>query len=673
MSSNDLKDPEVAKWNRKLDFCRELRRPFEEQWYTNYAFFKGRQWVVWDRTLAGNRLVEPALAQNRVRIVSNKIRPIIRRETAKLTKQEPVWYVVPNTAEPSDVSAARIAQALTEYSLNVADFPKVRRLTTFWSSICGSGFYRTHCPGKNEDIVIETVIPWHLFVPELQTEDLHSQPYVIIEKAMTKDAVETMFNIKLPEKVATSSVGSGLLEQRFWSALGLRTPNTDNKEMVNVKEIWVRPGAMKEYEEGAFLVIAGEEMVYRYHYTPKQQLEDALLNPGEEDPATAAMAVIKPGQAPTNYPYAHNKFPFHKQDAIPSGAFYGESVIVDLIPLQKERNKTRSQMIESKNRTSNPKLAYYKGSIDATKVTGQPGQMLPVLPGYEMPKYIEGAQGPTAQTQEIEMLDRDMDDISNQFEVTRGSTPPGVEAASAIAYLQEENDSVLHYNVESIASAIRGVGKQTLELAQQFWDDEKIIQIVSKNNAQDAMIFKISDIKGNTDLRIESESIAPQSRAARQAFLTGLIKDGIIPAEKGLRYLQMNETSRLYEEMQVDSRQAQRENYTMAHVNIASMIAPQPEFDDQGNPNPEAGMPGKIKPFGTNPFDNHEIHIYEHGLFMKSQEYELLGLEQKTLLLNHWLQHQQTMEGDIARATELESGEPSSPTGEPPIPGEPPV
>jgi hypothetical protein len=580
-----------------------------------------------------------------------------------------VWYVVPNTSEPSDVAAARVAQALTEYCLNVADFPKVRRLTTFWSSICGSGFYRTHCPGKNADMVLETVIPWQLFVPELQTEDLHKQPYVIIEKSMSKDSVEQQYDITLGKDVATSS--GGVLEQRFFAAIGLKTPNTDNKEMVAVKEIWIRPGAVKEYPEGGFLVIAGEKLVYKYHYSAKQQMEDM---PVQEDPAQAAMNILKPPTQPTNYPYEHREFPFHKQDAIPTGAFYGESVIVDLIPLQKERNKTRSQMIESKNRTSNPKLAYFKGSIDPGKVTGQPGQMIPVLPGYEMPKYIEGAQAPVSQSQEIEMLDRDMDDISNQFEVTRGSTPPGVEAASAIAYLQEENDSVLHYNVESIASAIRGVGRQCLMLAQQYWDDTKIVQIVSKNNAQDAMIFKISDVKGNTDLRIESESIAPQSRAARQAFLTGLIKDGIIPPEKGLRYLQMNETSRLYEEMQVDSRQAQRENYSMSHIDVEMLLGGEPEIDPEtGQPlvDPETGQPvgKKLPPYPVNPFDDHAVHIYEHGLFMKSQEYEMLGVEVKTLLLNHWLVHQQTMEGDIARSAANQSGESQPGEPDPNIPG----
>jgi hypothetical protein len=43
--------------------------------------------------------------------------------------------------------------------------------------------------------------------------------------------------------------------------------------------------------------------------------------------------------------------------------------------------------------------------------------------------------------------------------------------------------------------------------------------------------------------------------------------------------------------------------------------------------------------FPTNDFDNDAIHEYEHALYMKSQEFELLPDENKAQLLNHYMLH----------------------------------
>ena len=83
---------------------------------------------------------------------------------------------------------------------------------------------------------------------------------------------------------------------------------------------------------------------------------------------------------------------------------------------------------------------------------------------------------------------------------------------------------------------------------------------------------------------------------------------GVLGNQDGLRYLQMNETNRLYEEMQVDSRHAQRENIKMA----AKM------FTDT-DPNTMQKIPVG---FPINDFDNDAVHMYEHALYMKSQEYD---------------------------------------------------
>lgn len=629
-AQTELDNKEVQFWNNKFEMCVQLRRPFEEQWYTNLAYYLGRQWIVWNKTSTGiTRLLEPPVDNTRVRLVINKIKTYIRREHTKLTKEEPIWYAKPATTEPKDISIARCAQALTEYILDESSFTRVRSKATFWTCITGTGYIKVICDSKNAPIILEAPSPWEIFVPYLQQQDMESQTFVIHARGVPADTVKNLYGVDVSED-ATSA--GATLEQKLFTSLGITSAAAARQKLAYIKEIYVKPGVMSDYPDGATLVLCNNKIIYRYKYSAEEEAELQSQNAQFSEIPLEQMILeglnALPQLKPTNYPYRHGMFPFLKFSHIPAGRFYACSIIEDLIPIQRELNKTRSQIVEVKNLTAKPMMMYTQGAINPKLLVSKPGLLVAVRPGFEPPVYLTQPDLPSYVLQEVEQLKLDMNESSSQFEVTRGSAPPGVEAASAIAYLQEENDSILHETISSIEEGIKGVGRQCLSLAQQFWSQEKILEIVSKNAATDAQIFKTGDLKGFTDVRVEPGSIAPISRAARQAFITGLIKDGIIPPERGLRYLQMNETDRLYEELQVDSRHAQRENYEMTHDNV-------------------------IMAFPVNPWDNHEIHIYEHGLFLKSQEFELLDLQKKQVVVNHWLAHKGAMDLDVRRSSAL--------------------
>jgi hypothetical protein len=129
----------------------------------------------------------------------------------------------------------------------------------------------------------------------------------------------------------------------------------------------------------------------------------------------------------------------------------------------------------------------------------------------------------------------------------------------------------------------------------------------------------MSDLNNNTDLRVEAGSMAPKSKAAQQAFIVDLMTKGLIPPEKGLRYLQMSETNRLYDELQVDSRQAQRENFLMSQGNIVEI----------------------------HEWDKSDIHLYEHELYMKSQEFEALDQEIQNIFIAHHMMTKQKVQMDL--------------------------
>jgi hypothetical protein len=229
----------------------------------------------------------------------------------------------------------------------------------------------------------------------------------------------------------------------------------------------------------------------------------------------------------------------------------------------------------------------------------------------------------------------------------------------------------------------------------------RIVKVVGTDGQFNAMVFKGADIGNNTDIRIESGSAMPTSKAARQALLMDLMSQGFIPPEKGLELMDVGGVQRLYDQVKTDNAQASRENMKMATVTQDMLsqylmtFIKQPEMTDplQGimgsapdpsavaDPNnpmpmdpsniplaqqdpsqqaqaespfidPQTGGPlvdGAGNPteppliVPVNSWDNHQVHIEVHNNYRKSQEFENLPAETKALFEEHVQQHMMSM------------------------------
>lgn len=663
----------VKKWDERFKACSAQRTNFERQWHANLAFYFGRQWIQFQTTVTGSNIVgfsitEPKLSENwRVRHVSNKCKRIVRTEVTKLTKEEPQFWTVPESTEEHDRSAALAADAISDYLLHSRYFNITRSRATFWLSVTGTGFIKTFyddeqldVDGKKGKLIYEAPSTFHIFVPYLQVQDIEDQPYVFNCKAVDPDLVSQFYG----KSVETSqSAVNDVLESRFLTSMGIKSAQDKTLRQCYVKEVWVKP--CKDFPNGVMFVYEGQKLLYMYDPRPVEEMDQMpMMGNGMENilqmPDRSQIAA---------FPYKHKQYPFAKIEHVPTGRFYTQSVLDDIIPIQKDYNRTRSIQKEAANLSGKPQYWMIKGSYDPSKHNSKPGLLLQVNPGFEGPHLVE--QSPPAQglKEELDYSVQDMDDISGQFEVAKGRTPPGVEAASAIAYLQEENDTILYHTVESIEAAVQKIGIQSLSLVHEFWQEDRVVRAIGQNSYFEARVFKGSDLNPFMDFRVESQSMAPRSRAAKQAFITELLKIGALPVEKALRYLQMNETNKLYEELMLDSRHAQRENYIMAQGQelIKPVLNPQPTDPlgkDKYLPKMETlkdlngkemtdsyKQPVQYK-VTVNDFDNHPTHVYEHEAYCKSQEFELLSPEVQQIILSHIQEHKnEIMQEQIAQQT----------------------
>ncbi len=597
----DAKEPEIVAWvDDQFKQARTARQSFERIWFTNMAFYFGRQWVTWGQSSSFQyaRMVEPPAPSWRVRLTINKVAQYVNREISRLNSSRPRGFVMPASSDSNDAAVAKVAEDLYDYLSDIAQLELQQLIADLWICFTGNGYLKIyysrefdHQAQAQGKICVEARSPWHIFVPYMDEPLLENQPWVMEAAIKPASWVAQTFGVQMSED---SSNSGDILEDRMLNAMQITEKEVTTKGIL-VKECWIKPNA--EFPMGALVRVAKDRVLVEQ---PVQEFDDE----GNELP------LEKPGLW-SPWPYLHMQYPFIQRIHTLTNRFYGKTFVEDLISLQRQYNRARSQVIENVNKVSRPVWMVQRGSVDVRTITTEPGAVIQYMTGATPPKQEQPVNIPPYVFDSIEQTKDEMDGIASQHDVSQGTVPPNVEAATAISFLQESDNASLFSAVRFKEKAYQQAGQQMLALVGQYWDAPRMVRVVGTNRNYEAFLFQGSDLAGNTDFRIVPGSGTPVSRAARKAELMELIKMGIIPPHKGLAYLDMPELGRLYEEMQIDTKQAQRENVKMMN-----------------------GTDGTID---LN--QDHMVHIDEHDDFTKQQEYENLDDNAKLMFRTHTLRH----------------------------------
>lgn len=624
----------LAKWVRDAyQDMKNARNRQELLWYVNLAMYYGNQYVELVPRLS--KLQIPKAPPYRVRHISNRIRPMIRTEYSKLTSQKPSAYVIPASSDDEDLMAAYAGEQIWE---SVSYRNKLRKefgKSVWWMLLTGTAFMKTWWDNSkideyskmNGDICYGTVTPFHLFVPDLREEEVENQIYVLNAYTKPLGWVKKFYGESINGFNINADVVAAdeILNDAY---LNLDSNVKKQPDSVLCLEMWVKRGGCDFLDQDAVIHVIGNNVA---HVGPM---------------------------------YNHGRYPFTKFSHIPTGKFYGASVIEDIVPLQREYNRTRSQILEAKNRMARPQLLSPKGSVDPTKITNEPGLVIEYRPGLPPPTPLPLQPLPNYVLEELDRNLQDMEDISGQHQVSRGGVPPGVSAATAISFLQEKDDSLLSHTFQDIEGGMENIAHQTLQLVTQFWDTERTVKVAGEDAYFDVLMLKGSDLKDNTDIRMEGGSSLPTSKSAKQALLMDLMKMGFIDPNEGLKLMDIGGVQKLWQSIKRDESQAQRENIRMKRIQPddvekfkqewqqkqqaemqaiqmaeqmqdpaqAEMLAAQgitaeqmPDPDSFTTIDQATGQPLQIPPvIPVNTWDNHSTHIEIHNAYRKSQAFELL-------------------------------------------------
>lgn len=608
----------------------DVRKPFERGWFLNLAAFEGNQWLYW----AGSNLHQPDLDPWRVTFTDNRIISIVRKEIAKMTKSRPIWTCTPRTSQEQDVDASRVAERVMDHYW--LDLRLARKLRTAlrWSRICGAGFWKVYWdketgdevellagpdgqPLKNPggglmraddpavgqfmaalppeaqaqvsstkmaqgDARVEVKSPFQLAVDPLLDESVLEEAEFIIEDAVRSVAyMKDRYDVELePDTDAVS----GMAEARMPELRrGEFSGGTGKYRGVRVFELWAKPSS--RYGQ------AGKRAVW----TAKQVLLE------EDNP--------------------YDVLPYAMFAGVPvSGRFWPTSVTEQARPLNVELNKSRSQVRENAARFGNPAMLQARHAD--VEYTGLPGEtiLFDATLAESVPAYLQPPEMPSYVMDESERIVEALRDVSSQHEVTQGTVPSGVTAASAINLLLEADDSIIGPDMADMEDALSQAGTMLLTHVANFVDDERTMRIAGEDDSWDIFAFRTEQLRDHTQIEVQSGSTLPRSKAAKQAAMHDLfslvIQYGVPIRERDLRRFfkdyEVGGLEQLFAEISKDETQINREHRIMVET--------------------QEGIP-------TNSFDNHELHISGHEEFMKSGRFWHLPDQLKMIFEAHVLAH----------------------------------
>lgn len=651
--------------DKKFMAAQEARMSADSRWYTAAAFLFGKQWIGYDAE--SKRFFEGAAPSWRVRVVANMIFPTIRQLVAKVVRQDLSAVCIPYTRDEQAKSTSKVAGKIIkavlekniirklsfEMALNIFTFG-ITFVKVFWdgkqkaympgaegekqdavltpeddrmademgmpnlSEIMGQEreLFQKSLEGDMEalmtgqlspqmpaeefaigDVVVENLRPDFIYIDPL-AESVQEARHLFLCKIRSKEYVQERYGVDVEEKDVT-------LPNPQQSIDNLLNTGVESTKGILVKEYWERKSS--QYPNGRFIVMANDK-------------------------------IVKEGDNP--YSDIGCDIPFEQINYFaPLNNLYSTSIVEQLIPLQKEYNRLRSDVVEHEKVMMRGKWLIPIGcNISKNSLTSEPGEKVYYDPRGGTPMAVAGTPPPAQIWGHISHVKSEFNDIAGLHEVSRGKVPSGVRSAAGIMFLQEQDDLQLSIVNSFLQEGFLGICKKIVKLARKYYKEDRLLKLTGRGSQIEIFQFKEGTLdKDDFDIFVEFGSKVPFSYVARQQFIMSLWDRGIIrDGDKILKLLEFTVADEIYQSSENDELQARIENHSMTQGQ--QVIA-----ED---------------------FEDHMVHIKIHNEFRKNPDFKQKPREMQELFREHVNYHQQFIAIQMAAMMEQQGGRPPAGMGQ---------
>lgn len=670
-TSGEADDPKgFASSDKLVKLVDELERKrylMERQWKLNLSFYKGKQYVFYNRK---SRRIESLPTDEgdkpryRVRLVANQIAPHSHSLLARLTKTKPTFFATPGQTSFESMKAAEVAESLLDYWWDHFHLASKREEAMLWAIICGNGFWKISWNdkvGDNMKLMVDPTgqpiinpIQEQFFKHHLMQMGLNPQEF---EREVFEGDIQV--DVMAPFDVLLDDTAQVFEDCKFAICQHPFSP----EEIFDKYGVRLKANAVNRYPDetlpGAFGNAEAKtkenvRILYYGYFLPDAKYPDGRFVVFTKSPNI----VLYDG----GWPYPFKKLPIVKFPGVRvPGQLWDTSVVEQAIPLQKELNRTLSQMIEYKNLTLKPQMLAPVGSL-RQRMTDEPGAIFEYNPvAGKVPESIPLPSLPPYVFEHLQDIGERLKDVFGLTEVLQGGVPPNVEAGIAIDLLQEAATDRLAPQILMMEKSLEYAGNLMLALAQKYYQEPRMIMISGAGSRPKVERFESADILSGIQVKVETGSGLPRTRAGKQARVMQMLQMGIISPAKAYKFLDMGDFRNLQAQFEADENQADREHEKLMNgdpVNEAAAedaknqmlgMALSPPMDENGQPippNPQQVaqlMDAGLQPL---PYENKAVHLDAHGSYMKSVEFESLPSDVKQRFYKHFELTQQALQAE---------------------------
>jgi hypothetical protein len=662
--SSVIKSASSLKERRKADEL--IRVDDTREWQQNIEFYKGNQWVFWNR--ASNR-VETLPVQDgdkpryKVRLKQNKIRKGVHRWIAQMTKNKPVLYATPDTSSDVDSKAAELAEGIYEHLWRELDLTSELQRALLFSSLSQGYWEITYDPfaGKPVRHVLDphTGNPIDGPLAEIVLEEVQlaaQQMGVPADLAMQK-IVKTTYEGEISVR---ATPGPNVLvdpaSESFNDAkYAIITHNLTPDE---IKARWNKdttPDAVPLAGQPALMYQRQSDKrpktvrrVYCGYFRPNPSLPNGRYVIWIEDPDE----IIYEGE----WPFPFNelplvKFPGHESTEGPLDL----PPTTEARPLQQELNRSISQIIEHKDLTLRPKMLAAVGQL-RNRLTAEPGSIDEFVPiAGIVPSWQPVPNLPSYVFEHLAQISSSIDEIYNTLPTQRDKLPSRIDSGEAIDLIQETASDDMLPPIRRLEEALVRAGYLIAMLAQKFYSEPRRMSIKGSNGSLASRDFMAADLKGGFGFHAEAGSGLPRTRAGKQARVEFLLEHNLIDGPSALKFLDMADFNGLMSRVEADEDQALREHDKLIQGQPISMVAVMQAQQQVADPNADPdgdGLPDRtnnpryflqwaqnaVAQAATAPlaYENADVHERVHREFMTSEVFEELPVDAQERFLSHY-------------------------------------
>lgn len=629
------------------------------EWALNRAMYKGNQWSFWNPVTSQVETLpttDGLKARHRVRLYDNKILPGVNFWVAQLVKTKPTIGATPETGSDKDVKAAQFAENLYDdlwESLTL----KSKLQTSLTDAALSQGYWKiTFDPlaGKPLKFVInpQTGQPItderlaDLFLSEVT--DLAKQqgidPKLVLAKVEQTVMVGEIRVDAIPgENVITDLNAACFEEARFAFCKHAMSPD---EVFARFKKEVVPDSAPSEPDIPIMFRKRTEDKpkttkdVWVGYFRPCPELPKGRYVVWIESPNIILYQ--------SDWPYPFNDLPLVKFPGYERpNSVLDEPVVTHVRPLQKELNRTLSQIVQHKDLTLKPQMLAPAGSL-REKLTDEPGAVFQYNPiGGQAPEWREMPGLPPYVFEHLQSIENRINEKFNKIPTERSSLPARVDAGYSIELLQEAVADQISPITNRLEVALARAGKIIALLAQKYYAEPRMLRIKGAGGSVQAKSFMNADLQGGFAFYAEAESGLPKTRAGRQMRIKELVEMQAITPTQALKYIDVADLKGLAGKFQQDEDHALREIDVLIRGAAINPIAlQQAQQAVQQGLNPETGQPlqnpqmeipqilqnAALQPL---PYEDMNTHLEVLDGYMKSVEFAALPIDAQQRFITH--------------------------------------